>query len=339
MPKRSKSVNFKDKKLISTNTFQRRPTRYGSEENLFNTSGCSKPNQSRSKSFERNSSKSVLNDKYHNFETRLEKVQLYYENLCKAKDQQLETLRISHHRRLERLNSLEKQYKLLKDHLKSYTGNEKASNDTAANKNASSDNTIKGYTRKDNQSLWNETKFLRKENESLCNENFSLKEEIDLLKVKSDHQHEQIENLKMELNLKLDNKQEHYEKLLSNCEKELKMTKEKLRVSNEEIASYKLKLNELDKNCDELVDERIKYVDLCTKLSNENKKLYKKWFQSRKADSKYRMLLIDQMNRCSQAKIKRKVFQRKSTNSNEMSSFSSTESLSDSMSELNIIKV
>ena len=269
---------------------------------------------------------------------RIEKVKLYYENLCKAKDQQLETLRISHHRRLERLNSLEKQYKLLKDHLKSYTGNEKTSNEFPTNRNISNDNPVKGYTRKDNESLWNETKFLRKENESLVNENFSLKEEIDLLKVKSDHQHEQIENLQMELNLKLDSKQENYDKLLSNCEKELKTCKEKLRVSNEEITSLKLKLDELDKNCDELVDERIKYVDLCTKLSNENKKLYKKWFQSRKADSKYRMLLIDQMNKCTQAKIKRKVFQRKSTHSNEISSFSSTESLSDSISDMKVCK-
>jgi len=340
--KRSKSVNFKDKRYIPTNTFQRRPTRYGSEENLFNNSVSNRA-ISRSKSFERNSSRqdrTVLDEKYQAFESRLEKVKLYYDNLCKAKDQQLETLRISHHRRLERLNSLEKQYKLLKDHLKSYTGSEKTPNETAVNKHNSNENQIIGYTRKDNESLWNETKFLRKENESLLKENFSLKEEIDLLKVKSDEQNEQIESLKMEVNLRLDSKQENYDKLVNNCEKELKITKEKLRTSHDEIKSLKLKIDDLDKNCDELVDERIKYVDLCTKLSNENKKLYKKWFQSRKTDSKYRMLLIDQMNKCSQAKIKRKVFQKKSTaNSNEISSCSSSESLSDSMSDIKIVKV
>ena len=341
--KRSKSVNFKDKKPITANTKQKRPSRFGSEENLFNDSKRSRVPPSRSKSFERHSSRheSVLFDeKYQAFEMRLAKVKLHYENLCKAKDQQLETLRVSHQRRLERLSSLEKQYKLLKDHLKSYTASERPTTDTSSSKNPTNDFPIAtGYTRKDNEALWNETKFLRKENEALMSENFSLKEEIDLLKVKSDEQHEQIESFKIELDLKLENKQDNYEKLLSNCEKELKTTKEKLKTSNEEVNSLKLKMEDLDKNCDELVEEREKYVDLCSKLSSENKKLYKKWFQSRKTDSKYRMLLIDQMSKCSQAKIKRKVFQRKSANSNEMSSFSSVESFSDLSEFSNEIKV
>ena len=311
--------------------------KYGSNENL-SSSNSKRTQRTLSKSFSSENLYHNSNDCEDSGQTRVDQVKAYYENLCKAKDEQLETLRASHQRRLERYNSLEKQYKLLKEHLKSYTGSEKS---TLPDKNSSNENhhNMAGYTRKDTESLWNENKFFRKENESLLGENFRLKEEIDVLKVKSDEQKELIEQFKMDLDLKLDNKQESYDKLLANCEKELKVTKEKLRVSQEEISSLKIKIDELDKNCDELVDERIKYVDLCTKLSNENKKLYKKWFQTRKTDSKYRMLLIDQMNKYSQAKMKRKVSQRKSHSpdndeNEEMSCFSSAESVSSSMSNL-----
>ncbi len=54
----------------------------------------------------------------------LNKLKQFYENLCHAKDKQLETMRLAHQRRLERLISLEKQYKLLKDHLRSYVDDE-----------------------------------------------------------------------------------------------------------------------------------------------------------------------------------------------------------------------
>ena len=52
------------------------------------------------------------------------KMKRFYENLCHAKDRQLEAIRVAHQRRLERLISLEKQYKLLKEHLRSYVDEE-----------------------------------------------------------------------------------------------------------------------------------------------------------------------------------------------------------------------
>jgi len=68
------------------------------------------------------SSQDLTKEAYLNKE--LNKLKQYYENLCRAKDKQLETMRLAHQRRLERLLSLEKQYKLLKNHLKSYVDEE-----------------------------------------------------------------------------------------------------------------------------------------------------------------------------------------------------------------------
>lgn len=52
------------------------------------------------------------------------KMRQFYENAIEAKDKQLETIRQAHQRRLERLINLEKQHKLLKDHLRSYVDEE-----------------------------------------------------------------------------------------------------------------------------------------------------------------------------------------------------------------------
>ena len=250
---------------------------------------------------------------------------MYYENLCQAKDDQLETMRIAHQRRLERLLSLEKQYKLLKEHLKSYMDKEsekspieekqptlKAANDL--NEKNSTEMATIGYTRKDSESLWNEIKFLRVENKNLLAENLELKEEVDLLRVKCDSQREEIETFKVELNLNLTDEHEHNQKIKEKYDRDMKHLKERFRQSNEEIGQLRFKLNEIEAKCEDLVEEKMKHVDISTSLTEQNKKLHKKLYQLRKTDNKFRMLLIEQMNKYSQARNKRKVFRKSENN-------------------------
>jgi hypothetical protein len=50
----------------------------------------------------------------------IKKIKSFYENVCKAKDKQIETIKTAHQRRLERLISLEKEHKMLKNYVKSF---------------------------------------------------------------------------------------------------------------------------------------------------------------------------------------------------------------------------
>jgi len=50
----------------------------------------------------------------------IKKIKTFYENVCKAKDKQIETIKAAHQRRLERLISLEKEHKILKNYVKSF---------------------------------------------------------------------------------------------------------------------------------------------------------------------------------------------------------------------------
>ena len=53
----------------------------------------------------------------------------------------------------------------------------------------------------------------------------------------------------------------------------------------------------MDVKCSSLLKERLKYTELSTRLSDENKKLYKKWYQIKKNETKFQSRLIDQMNK------------------------------------------
>ena len=65
----------------------------------------------------------------------VEKLSVFYEKLCKAKDKRLAAMESAHHNRLERLVAMEKQYKLLRDHLASYTSDPTTTTTTTNNSN------------------------------------------------------------------------------------------------------------------------------------------------------------------------------------------------------------
>lgn len=172
----------------------------------------------------------------------------------------------------------------------------------------------RGYVRKENgENVLNELKLARHDNRRLMHENLDLKEKIDLLNVKYVEENEKVQSLNLELNVKIDEKDLKYKAILVETENELKSSKQKVISCEDEIAKLKQKIADLDVKCANLLDERIKFTDLSAKLSEENKKLYKKWYLIRKNETKFRNLLIEQMNKRSQAKIRRKIC-RKSTN-------------------------
>ena len=313
----------------------------------------------RSKSFERLNSNFKENKLKKTFDAKEEdteasqsasKLKIYYENLCQAKDKQLETIRQAHQRRLERLISLEKQYKLLKDHLRSYVDEEglkedyykhqckSALNDSELFAKTCSDSI--GYVRNDSELLRNELRMCRHDNRRLMHENHTLKESFDLITVKHEDQNEQIETLRLELNLK-QSERNHRQQLAEHAhEIAIKCSNERLKKSAEEIHTLTRNVHELDAKCEQLGKERLKHIELSTKLAEENKKLYKKWFQIRTNESKFRSLLIEQMNKHSQSqvKLKRKTCRRaaatKKADEDELllelmsSSFSSAKSIS-----------
>lgn len=165
-----------------------------------------------------------------------------------------------------------------------------------------------GYVRNDGELIRNELKMTRHESRRLLHENLDLKENIDILNVKNDEQNEEIQNLQLKLNFKLNDQENAHKQAEKHYELELKTTIERLKKSVDEIYQLKKNITELDSKCGQLSKERSKYVELSSRLSDENKKLYKKWFQIRTNESKFRSSLIDQMNKHSQAKTKRKVF-------------------------------
>lgn len=69
-------------------------------------------------------------------------------------------------------------------------------------------------------------------------------------------------------------------------EVEIKKFQEKISELSQQLADVKLALSQADAKCTDLAAERLKYVNLSTQLTQENKKLYKRWFNMRKSVNK-----------------------------------------------------
>lgn len=160
---------------------------------------------------------------YYENLTSASKIKQFYERLLESKEAELVALRNTHQRRLERLISLEKEHKLLLEHVEAV---EMASPKTNATESIDVPNAVRmklngrrsqndkengfnliGYKRKDGESMWNEMKLLRTENGRLKAENLSLKEACDLFEIKLSEKMEEIEALQLELNVNLNERQ------------------------------------------------------------------------------------------------------------------------------------
>ncbi len=167
-----------------------------------------------------------------------------------------------------------------------------------------------GYVRKDSENVLNELKLSRYDNRSLVQENLDLKQKIDSLNIEYHDLNEKYHNLNLESKIKLEEKVSFFNSNIAELDKNLKESNSKNIFNEREIVKLKEKINELDDKRRELLDERFKYTELSAKLSDENKKLHKKWFQIKKNETKFQSLLIDQMNKRSRQneKIRSKVY-------------------------------
>jgi len=154
-----------------------------------------------------------------------------------------------------------------------------------------------GYYRNDTDLLRNEIKALRHENRRLVHDNLDMKEGIDILQVKCEDQNEHIHSLQLELNYKLKEREHSSVLAEKHYGMELRACDERLRQSVEEVHALKKRVGEADARCAKLANERLKFVELTEKLTEENKRLYKKWFRVRTNESKFRSSLVEQMNR------------------------------------------
>ncbi|RNA15241.1 centlein isoform X2 [Brachionus plicatilis] len=216
----------------------------------------------------------------------------YYQNLCDLKEKELSTLKTAHQRRLERLMSLEKENELLKQQL-DLDGEEEAESKTASKIK------VKGYKRVDSQLVCKELAVLRNKNEELEKENFRLKENLDDYKFKIDEQNEKIEALKFELNLNLKDQEKNLSKKNEIYEKSLNERREKCFKLESELAALKELSKDLNSKCASLKTDREKYLSMSNKLTLENKRLHKKWFELRKKENKFKLFLSQQIRKYS----------------------------------------
>lgn len=67
---------------------------------------------------------------------------------------------------------------------------------------------------------------------------------------------------------------------------EIKKLQDKISTMTEELIELRGKLGQSESKCADLASDRLKYVNLSTQLTQENKKLYKRWFNMRKSANK-----------------------------------------------------
>ncbi|CAF0899230.1 unnamed protein product [Rotaria sp. Silwood1] len=197
-----------------------------------------------------------LKTKFHTLTDRFNNVQ----QLLVKRDNQIITLKKVHDKRWLRLKHLQKQYRLLKDELQSYTDDEilqtNSKNDffyrkaIHKTKNGCSvcndhrwrkqtENNRKLLKQEDDDHVWNEVTKLKRENAKLTNENLSLQEKVDLQEVEINEQINVIDELHNEI------------RQINDKEEQIQSTH--IKTSNNE---QKHLIEELDKKLYELETER-----------------------------------------------------------------------------------
>ena len=200
------------------------------------------------------------------------------QQLLVKRDDQIATLKRVHDKRWLRLKHLQKQYRLVKDELQSYTDDElnqtkndafyrkilrknkvgcSVCNDQRRRKQQTGTNR-KLLRHEDDDGVWNEVTKLRRENGKLINENVSLNEKLDLQDVEINEQAVVINELRNEI-YALNNKDERRQ---SKANSPLKTTDNQQQVIEElEKKLYEL---ETERTCLVFEQERLKTnLDLC----------------------------------------------------------------------------
>ncbi|CAF4521673.1 unnamed protein product [Rotaria sp. Silwood2] len=233
-----------------------------------------------------------LKTKFHTLTDRLNNAQ----QLLVKRDNQIVTLKKVHDKRWLRLKHLQKQYRLLKDELQSYTDDEilqtnskndffyrKAIHKTKNSCSVCNDhrwrkptgNNRKLLKQEDDDHVWNEVTKLRRENSKLTNENLSLQEKVDLQEVEINEQINVIDELHNEIQRINDKDEQIQSTHITTSNSEQKYLIEKLDKKLYELETERTCLifeNErLKTNYDLCNDEKQHLIQQKTQLNNELK--------------------------------------------------------------------
>lgn len=222
-------------------------------------------------------------------------------SVSKSKEVELEILVRSSKRQLEQIASLEKECSLLREQLnliekeRCYEGD---SNDivqlnridSAGGKPAQP---LFGYKRKESSHANStELRIVKEENFSLKSENFKLREKLDKLEFELTVKRGELDELK---NKVAGDIEDRLNIKIRKLEAELSAEDAKCSDLAQTVESQTVRIKHLESKCSTVEADRMSYVEQNAKLSKENKKLYKKWFQLRKKETKFRQLLIQQI--------------------------------------------
>jgi len=196
--------------------------------------------------------------------------------LYESKNREVEIIESTNRRRVERLSYFEKQNQLLKQHLKSYMEDKPEKLETHSHKV---------------ENIYNELTIQKHDKKQLYQEKLKLEEELDILKVNYEKQNTIINELNMELKYKLDELRLENELIIEEKSKVIEIINKELNEKCELVQGLNAKIDKLMKSNGPLLNERVKMSELCSKMTEENNRLYKKWVLIKKNENKQKILI------------------------------------------------
>ena len=196
--------------------------------------------------------------------------------MYESKNREVEIIESTNRRRVERLSYFEKQNQLLKQHLKSYVEDKPEKLETHLHKA---------------ENIFNELTIQKHDKKQLYQEKLKLEEELDILKVNYEKQNTIINELNMELKYKLDELRLESELIVEEKSKVIEIINKELNEKCELIQNLNAKVDKIVKSNGPLLNERVKMSELCSKLTEENNRLYKKWVLIKKNENKQKILI------------------------------------------------
>ena len=201
----------------------------------------------------------------------------YYKNLYESKNREIEIIESTNRRRIERLSYFEKQNQLLKQHLKSYIEDKPEK--------------IESNSLHKHENLYNELTLQKHDKKQLYQEKLKAEEELDILKVNYEKQNTIINELNMELKYKLDELRLENELIVEEKSKVIEIINKELNEKCEMVQSLNAKVEKLMKSNGPLLNDRIKLSEMCSQMTEENNRLYKKWILIKKNENKQKILI------------------------------------------------
>ena len=157
----------------------------------------------------------------------------------------------------------------------------------------------------------NDNEAYKYDKKQLYQEKLKLEEELDTLKVNFEKQNTIINELNMELKYKLDELKLENELIIEEKTKVNEIITNELNEKCELIQNLNAKVDKLMKTNSSLLGDRIKLSEMCSNLTEENNRLYKKWILIKKSENKQK-ILIERMKKVNyemndKKNIKRKI--------------------------------